>query len=302
MKRAWPLFAALAFGLGCQSQEHDSSGPHGEQLDYPEAPKDQTRRVTDREGNTDGVVLIAMYHSVRENEASFARSRDNFRKDLRRLYDLGFRPVTLGEYVDNTMGLQPGASPVIMTWDDSNPSQFRYLDDGSIDPDCAVGIWLQFAADHPDFPVKGSFYVLKNGPFGQDGRQKVAQLLEWGCEVDTHTIRHSNLGKMTDAEVMRELAEAQQFVRGLGSEPRVLCLPFGRRPNNPELLKQFEYEGETYRHDAALMVGAGPAPSPNDPDRDLYSLPRIQAYDGEYGLTYWLGLVEEGKVRPYVQP
>lgn len=259
-------------------------------------------RATDRDGDTDGVVLIAMYHNVFEKEGNFARSRENFRKDLQRLYDLGFRPATLGEYVDNTMNLRPGASPVVMTWDDSNRSQFRYLDDGSIDPDCAVGIWMQFAEEHPDFPVKGSFYVLRNGPFGTDGKKKVAQLLEWGCEVDTHTIRHPNLAKLTDARVMRELAEAQQFVRSLGSEPRVLSLPFGRRPKNLGLLQTFMYEGETYSHDAALMVGAGPAPSPNDPDRDLYRLPRIQAYDGEYGLTYWLNLVEEGKVKPYVQP
>ncbi|MCH8979079.1 MAG: polysaccharide deacetylase family protein [Armatimonadetes bacterium] len=291
------LLAAVIVGCG-----QDSPAPSPADKQSTDQPEQTTvARVTDRPGNADGVVLIVMYHSVTEHEGSYARSRENFRKDLQRLYDLGFRPVTLGEYVDDTMDLPPGASPVVITWDDSNRSQFRYLDDGSIDPDCAVGIWKQFAEEHSDFPVRGSFYVLKNGPFGADGTKKVAQLLEWGCEVDTHTIRHPNLAKLTDAEVMRELAEAQRFVRGLGSEPRVLSLPFGIRPKNRELLQQFEHEHETYSHIAALMVGAGPALSPNDPDRDLYRLPRIQAFDGEYGLTYWLDLVEAGKTEPYVQ-
>lgn len=292
------LLAVVIVGCG---QDPPAPPSKVEQLPGQTEPA-PVARVTDRPGNVEGVVLIAMYHNVFEQEGNFARSRENFRKDLQRLYDLGFRPVTLGQYVDDKMDLPPGASPVVITWDDSNRSQFRYLEDGSIDPDCGVGIWKQFAEDHPDFPVKGSFYVLPNGPFGADGPKKVAQLLEWGCEVDPHTISHPNLAKLTDAQVMRELSQAQHFVRGLGSEPRVLSLPFGIRPKNRELLQQFEHEGETYRHIAALMVGAGPAPSPNDPDRDLYGLPRIQAFDGEYGLTFWLDLVETGRVRPYVQP
>lgn len=302
--RIWPLFVLLVLGLGCRTQEPvtDDLEPVTVTRDHSQEPEEPVERVTDREGDTDGVVFIAMYHRITEEEGSFARSRDNFRKDLERLYEMGFRPVTLGEYIDEEMDLPPGASPVVMTWDDSHFSQFDYLEDGTIDPDSGVGIWLEFAKDHPDFPVRGSFFVVKNGPFTRDGQRKVRQLLEWGCEVDSHTINHNSLYNMTDDQVKAELSAAQEYINEIGSTPRFLCLPMGIRPKNRELLKSFEWNGKRYTHEAALMVGAGPAPSPSDPDRDVYRLPRIQAYDGEYGLTYWLDQVEEGKVRPYVQP
>lgn len=260
-------------------------------------------RVSDRPGNTDGVVFVAMYHRVMDQESAYTRSKENFKKDLQRLYDMGFRPVTVGEYIDNTMDLAPGASPIVMTWDDSTENQFRYLPNGEIDPDCAVGMWLEFAKDHPDFPVKGSFFVNANGPFEHDGQKKVDQLLAWGCEVDSHTMTHEYLSRVDDEKVKKELAGMQDYLKEKGiKNPRILCLPFGLKPKNRELMREFEWNGKTYKHQAALLVGSNPAPSPNDPKRDLYAIPRIQAYDGEQGLTYWLDQIEKGAVKPYVQP
>ena len=299
MRAALLLLAFFAL-VGCASKPTDVGAEREPSGTAAAAPK---QRVSDRPGNTDGVVFIAMYHRVLEKEGSFVRSRENFRKDLQRLYDMGFRPVTLGEYLDNTMDLAPGASPVVMTWDDSDPNQFDYLPDGTLDPDCAVAQWQEFAMEHPDFPVKGSFYVNANGPFVNDGPKKVKQLLEWGCEVDSHTMTHEYLSRVNDETVKKELGGMQDYLRKLGVEdPRVMCLPFGLRPKNRDLLRSFEWNGKTYTHDAALLVGSNPAPSPNDPERDLYALPRIQAYDGELGLTYWLDQVAAGKVSPYVQP
>ncbi len=299
MRAAFLILGALALA-GCAKDGPDRNVVVDP---IPSDPEVLQKRVSDRPGNTDGVVFIAMYHRVLEEEGSFARSRENFKKDLQRLYDMGFRPVTLGEYIDNKMDLAPGASPVVMTWDDSDANQMDYLPDGTLDPNCAVAVWQAFSKEHPDFPVKGCFYVNANGPFGKDGKKKVAQLLEWGSEVDSHSMTHAYLGRISDDEVKKELGGMQDYLRELGvSSPRVMCLPFGMRPKNRELLKSFEWNGKTYKHEAALLVGANPAPSPNDPKRDLFALPRIQAYDGEMGLTYWLDQVEKGEVRPYVQP
>lgn len=285
---------------GCSGKPATPAQP--DPVEEPPVIEEVVEPVTDRPGNVEGKVLIVMYHHIGEEEGSYKRSIENFKGDLQRLYDMGFRPVTLAEYVDDAMRLPPGASPVVLTWDDSNRDQFRYLEDGSIDPDCGVGIWRQFAEEHPDFPVRGTFFVLKNGPFGEDGQKKVDQLLAWGCEIQSHTIRHPNLRKLTDDQIMKELKEAQEYVRSLAPEPRFLSLPFGIRPENHDLLVEFELDGTTVRHEAAVKVGAGLALAPGDPDRDLHWLPRVQAYDGEYGLTFWLDLIEDGKVAPYVQP
>ena len=300
-----PLLAAFLVAGGCAPKPSPDKGEPGGQPPVVRSaePAPPKARVSDRPGNTDGVVFIAMYHRVMDPESPFVRTRANFLKDLKRLYDMGFRPVLLTEYLDNKMDLAPGASPVVMTWDDSTENQFNYLPDGTLDPDCAVAIWQSFAKDHPDFPVKGSFYANANGPFVKDGPKKIKQLLDWGCEVDSHTMTHPQLSKLTDEGVMKEMAGMQDYLRERGvANPRVLCLPFGIRPKNRALLKSFVYNGKTYRHEAALLVGANPAPSPNDPKRDPFALPRIQAYDGPYGLTFWLDLVEKGQVHPYVQP
>ncbi len=295
-------FVLLATALGCSTGRETPPQTDGKPEPVDETPIHKSR-VSDRPGNTDGVVFVAMYHRVMAEESAYTRSRDNFRKDLGRLYEMGFRPVTLGEYIDDKMDLPPGASPVVMTWDDSTKEQFRYLEDGTIDPDCAVGIWLDFAKTHHDFPVKGSFYINANGPFEGDGPKKVRQLLEWGCEVDSHTMTHEYLSRVDDEKVKKELGGMQDYLRELGIEnPRVLCLPFGLKPKNRELMRSFVWEGKTVRHEAALLVGSNPAPSPKDPKRDLFAIPRIQAYDGEMGLTHWLDQVEKGAVKPYVQP
>ena len=259
------------------------------------------QRVTDRPGNTDGVVPIFMYHRITDNGGKYDRTPEGFRSDLQGLHDLGFRPVTLGQYVDNTMELPPGASPVVLTFDDSHPTQIRFTKEGKINPDSAIGIWMSFAEAHQDFPVRGTFFVLKSGFLGRHG-DGYKWLLKNGCEVESHTVSHDRLDKMNSSEVKKELAESHEFLIGLGARPRFLSYPFGIRPANRDLTKQFELNGKTYKHDAAVMVGAGPAPSPNDPDRDLYRLPRIQAGDAKLCSTEWLNKVEAGEVQPYVQP
>lgn len=230
------------------------------------------------------------------------RSLDNFRADLRRLYKLGYRPVTMTEYVENRMPLPPGASPVILTFDDSPSSQFAYRRDGRIEPTSAVGIWRQFARKHPDFPVKGVFYVLPNGPFGdkKTGKKKVRQILAWGGEVGSHSLSHRPLSRLSDDEVKRELAGSLEFLKRLGVDAKSLALPYGIMPKNERLVRGFVWKGRTVTFNSVVWAGASPAPAPGSPRRRLYEIPRVKAYGGSLGLGYWLSRVQAGKSRPYV--
>lgn len=261
-------------------------------------------RVSDRPANENGVVFILEYHRISKEEARWDRSIKSFKKDLQRLYDMGFRPVSLNSYLKNDMDLAPGASPVIFTFDDSTQSQFNILADGTIDPDCAAGIWKAFEKSHPDFPVIASFYVLPPAPWGQPKLvgKKMQMLKEWGCEVGSHTVTHSKLSQMSDEQVKKELADSLDFISGHGFAPNSLALPFGIAPKNPGLLRSFEYRGKNYSLDAALLVGANPAPAPDSEKMNPYRLPRIQAIEGDYGITYWLDKVKKGEVKPYVGP
>lgn len=292
--------------LGCGSPQPAATTTSQSPSTPPpaETPPPKRERVTDRPGNPDGVVFIVEYHRIEKKEARWDRSVDRFKADLERLYRMGFRPVTLSQYLDDAMDLPPGASPVVFTWDDSDPTQFRLLDDGSIDPECGVGIWKAFAERHPDFPVRGNFYILPQALWGQPGLidKKLAMMKDWGCEIGSHSWTHANLKKLPAEKVKEELARAQDFIQGKGFDCTSIALPYGISPQDPSLIKSFTYNGKTYTHRAALLVGANPAPSPKSPKLDPYRLPRIQSIEGDFGITYWLDKVEKGEVKPYVEP
>lgn len=273
-------------------------------VEEAEKPPKPLPRVTDRQSNPNGSVIIVEYHRIAKQEARWDRSVDKFKQDLKRFYDMGFRPVLLTDYLNNSMNLPPGASPIVITFDDSDISQFRMLEDGSIDPDSAIGIWQEFTKQHPDFPIKATFYILPPTPWGQAKwlEEKLKLLKQWGCELGTHTYTHANLSKLTDEQVKEELAKSMDFINDKGFNVSSIALPYGISPKNPNLLKSFIYKGKNYTLESALLVGAGPAPPPNSERLNPFRLPRIQAIDEPYGITFWLDKIQKGEVQVYVAP
>jgi hypothetical protein len=202
------------------------------------------------------------------------------------------------------MSLPPGAMPVVFTFDDSDKSQFRLLPDGSLDPNCAVGVWTDFARKHPDFPVRATFYVLPDVMWTQHKwwTKKLQMLREWGCELGCHTVTHPVLKRLTDERVKWEIANSVDFIEKLGFFPNTMALPYGVAPKNRALLKGFRYHGKTYGFRGVLLGGAAPARQVTVKGFNPYKIQRIQGIDAFLGLSYWLNRVREGKVHPYVAP
>lgn len=304
------LVLALGLGLGCgrplagEVQVKSPLAAASETPAKPKPPPAPPPRVSKRKGNTSGKVMILEYHRIVAKDTLYDRSVKKFRQDLQLLYERGYRPVTLSQYLDDKMDIPPGAIPVVFTFDDSDPSQFRFLADGSLDPKCAVGIWSAFAEKHPDFPVRATFYVLPNGPFGQKKLRdkKLKMLKDWGSELASHTWSHKNLAKLTDEQVCAELGKSIDWIRELGFEARHLALPYGVMPKNRALLKSFKYKGKSYGFESVALAGAGPALAPTDKKLDPMRLPRIQGMDRDLGIRYWLEMERKMKVAFYVQP
>lgn len=267
-------------------------------------PVPKAKRITNRPGNTMGEVMVLMYHRIGDKEANMVRSRANFKSDLARLYKEGYRPVTLRDYVSGKMKLPPGASPVILTFDDSWADHFRFNKEGQIDPGCYVGIWLEFAKKNPDFPVKGTFFVLNNGPFGvkKEGPKKIKMLQDWGSEIASHTMTHIDLRKASAEKIRREVGESVIWLESIGAKVTSLAPPYGNYPNSSLIKNGFEYKGRKISFTAVVAAGAGPARSPKDKKFQPYIIPRIKAYEGERGSTWWLNKASKGKVDLYVQP
>jgi len=249
-----------------------------------------------------GKILILEYHLIEKVESRWGRSVENFRQDLDRLYQAGYRTIGMGEYLDGKIVIPAGTKPVILTFDDSSPGQFRYLlRDGKpeTDPDCAVGILLEFSKQHPDFGHHAIFFVLPEAKqphklFGQPEfeAQKLRELVSQGFEIGNHTLWHANLGKYDAVTVQKQLALSVAAIqkRVPGYPVRSLALPFGVYPKDLNLAMSGSFDGISYHHQAILKVAGGPAPSPFSTSCDLLHLPRIQVPSSD--LQYWLHYFE----------
>ena len=290
----WIAFVLLilSFGSGCQNIHTDSLPPSalieesqtpGAELSAPEIPQG-----TNAFGppNESGKVMVLMYHNVGPEEEEWVRTPANFRKDLQTLYDQGYRPISLTDYVTGKINTPRGYTPVVLTFDDGNRNNFEYLEDGSISSQSAVGILLDFHQTHPDFPLEATFFLTGDEPFGQKGRgaEKVAFLLDQGMDVGNHTKTHPNFkhadGTELQAEIGGQAQQIQTLIQDRGYQVNTLALPFGVRPEDSALrtfLESGSEKGISYKNIAVLNVGWMPALSPYDPDFDPTSIPRVRA-------------------------
>jgi hypothetical protein len=235
-----------------------------------------------------GKVLILEYHLIQPGSGEWVRTAEDFRRDLDLLYRTGYRSVTLSDYILGHIDIPAGTHPVIFTFDDSSPGQFRYIVQNGkkeIDPDCAVAMLMEFKRRHPDFGMHATFFVLPGAKephklFGQPEfeSEKLKELAALGFEIGNHTLWHANLKKYDAATVRKQLALAVQAIQTAvpGYEVHTLALPFGMYPTDPALAVSGSYNGISYHNDAILKVSGGPAPSPFSTHCDFLRLPRIQ--------------------------
>jgi hypothetical protein len=263
----------------------------------PAAP-DRVRGIPDEHQR----IPILVYHRVGDTEERWQRSRERFRADLQLLYDRGYRPIGIGELLDGRIDLPAGFSPVVITFDDASPSQFRYVQrsDGSlqIDPASALGIWLDFSRAHPDWRTRGVFCVLTNadagnalfGDRGIDGQQtswrhqKLRDLAALGFDICGHTDIHANLARLTGGKIQERIARGILAIDSAlpGYRVRAFALPYGAWPANSDLVRAGCWTDPAtgrvvrYRFDAILEGWGGTARSPHDPAFDPLRLQRIQ--------------------------
>jgi peptidoglycan/xylan/chitin deacetylase (PgdA/CDA1 family) len=254
--------------------------------------------------------MVLEYHRIDQPEARWTRTPENFRRDLQRLWERGYRTVLLGDLLDRKIALPAGTTPVVLTFDDSSPGQFRYVEKGGqwvTDPDCAVGILEAFEKEHPEFGHAATFYVLPganppNRLFNQPelATRKLQYLASHGYEIGNHTLWHATLSKYPEEVVRKQVASAQEWIQRhvAGYRPRTLALPMGEYPKNVEWAVAGQVGAMTYQHDAIMMVAGGAAPSPFSQRFDPRHLPRIQAIETDFG--HWLTHFDKHPEERYV--
>ena len=242
-----------------------------------------------------GEIPIWMYHNIRDPEGIWVRTPDNFRQDLERFYNSGYRLVSLTDVIGNHIDIPAGTSPMVLTFDDGNANNFKLIKDQQgeiiIDPDCAVGIILAFAKKHPDMGVAATFFVHLPKPFSQSDSWytdehrtwKLEKLQELGMEIGNHTLNHKHLKKdiKTPEALFEQLGKPQVHLDKLlpGYKMNSLALPYGAWPDAQwrDYLYKGEYQGTPYRHDVVLKVGSTPAKPYNHLDFSPQAMPRVRA-------------------------
>lgn len=267
------------------------------------------------EPNEAGDVMILMYHNIGEEEAEWTRTPDNLRKDLKILYDKGYRATSLKDYVNNNIDIEAGTTPVVLTFDDGNENNFRIILDEEgekiIDPDSAVGILEKFKKDYPDFGTTATFFVFGNNPFRQKEylEFKLSFLVENGYDIGNHTIDHRSVKNIDDKETIQEVIGKQiKVIEDILPEYKLstYALCYGERPSNENLemyLEEGIYDGTSYKNVAILNVGWNPAPSPITSKFNPLSLPRIRASEmkvDNVGLYNWLEHFEKNPQKRYI--
>lgn len=256
----------------------------------------------DRVPNELGRIMVIEYHLFGDRNTTYSRERASFRKDLELLHQRGYRPVSMAQVLDRTIDLPRGLSPIVFTFDDASPEQFSYVEENGkleIDPNSALGIWLDFKKTHPDWENKAVFCLLSGAEAGHNffgdrniqGQKtawrfpKVKWLADNGFELCNHTVWHAQLSKYPDPFVQEQIARLAMSVDSAvpGYRMRALALPQGLWPKNRALASKGSWKdprsGKTinYDYEAVFEVAGGPSRSPHDPAFNPLSTPRIQA-------------------------
>lgn len=263
-----------------------------------------------RAPNEMGRIPVLEYHLIGERESRWSRNWERFARDLELLHSRGYRPITVRQLVSGEFNLPAGLSPVVITFDDASPGQFRYVEEAGqlrVDPRSAVGIWDAFAARHPEWKGGGTFCVLTaasegHALFGERNIQgqrsewrhrKVRYLVEQGHEICNHTLYHVNLARAGSALAQEQIARAQLAVDSAVSGYRTtsFALPLGEWPTDRSILRAGSWteprSGRVVRYEfnAILMVAGGPSRSPKDPQFDPLRIPRVQVFGDELERT-----------------
>lgn len=253
--------------------------------------------------NRMGRIPVLEVHVVGDSANNeFIITTQTFQHALQVLYDRGYRPITVAQMVNKDFRDVPvGMSPVVFTFDDASPEQFSYIEKNGqleIDPHTAVGMWMDFNKQHPDWKPRATFCLLPAAQAGHaffgDGPKYRGQKKEWrfqkvkwladnGFEVCNHTLWHARLDKYPDPFVQEQIARGAIAIDSAvpGYKIQTFALPLGMWPKNRALAWKGSWtnpktgQTTTYSYETVLEVSGGPVRSPFDPQFDKSRVTRF---------------------------
>lgn len=261
--------------------------------------------------NEAGEIPVIMFHRFVETYESgmdkeFTTTFSEFEELLETLYDKGFRLISMRDFIECNIDVPAGTMPMVFTFDDGTSGQFSLIEENGtlkVNPKSAVGIMMAFNEKHPDFGLKGIFYVnmdIGDNTFSGAGslKDRFRFLLDNGLELGSHSWGHVNYktDAKTAGKIIESLGKNQEAAYAVinNLEFYSLALPYGSLPESEELrhlLREGTYNDVHYEHKSILAVGSNPSKAPISADYNPNYVPRIRAQGIEpviQDLTWWL--------------
>lgn len=259
-----------------------------------------------------GQIMVVMFHNFVEayksGDKAYTTTFSEFEKLLQDLYNKKYRLISLTDMLNNNIDVPVGCIPIVFTFDDGTVGEFNLIEkEGNLitNPRSAVGIMEAFNQKHPDFGLKGTFFVNLGVKTTFKGAgtmsERLKYLIDKGFEIGNHTKTHVSLpGVKTVQKMLEEVGGNQKLMNEYvpGYAFNSFSLPFGSASKNlKEYVIQGNYEGTEYKHSAIMLVGANPAPSPVSVKFNPLAIPRVRATGitkVECDLAWWLDALSKG--------
>lgn len=258
--------------------------------------------------NEDGKITVVMFHNFVESftptkydDGAYTTTFNDFRSLLQNLYDKGYRLINLNDMLDNNISVPAGFIPIVFTFDDGTSGQFNLVEENGklvASKQSAVGILEEFNRTHPDFGLKGTFYV-NMGLAVFDGKgtvpERLKYLIDEGFEIGNHTLTHVHLNEVKTADkIIQEVGENQKKMLEAipGYQFKSFALPFGQASKELQSnVVKGEFQGVKYENQAIMNVGWDPSVSPVSKSFNPLSIHRVRSSGikpVDADLAWWL--------------
>ncbi|MBB6052751.1 polysaccharide deacetylase family protein [Armatimonas rosea] len=303
---------AIAFSLRAQDRRFYLTEPVAG-VAHAQTPATPAVDGAKLKANEIGRIPIVMYHSIDEPGTKYDAHGLNihgetFRKHLTMMAKAGWYPMNARDiYIPEKLQAVPaGMTPVGLTFDDARGSQFRYKKDGTIDPNCIVGILESFHKKYGEkWPRAGTFFALPKSsynptPFWQAGleKKKCQWLVDNGYELSNHSFAHKFMTPMNAAQVREAVWGCVRDIRKLAPSATMdtFCVPYGAYPKDKStwdvILK--DPQGQ-YKNLVAFKAWGDESYAPGDKRFDPRIVDRIGVDNGYFEAVY-ARLTKSGKL------
>lgn len=165
----------------------------------------------------DKSVPVLMYHSIDYEKGNELRvPKEAFREQMSYLKQNGYTTLTLDELYDFFINNKPVPNKsIVITFDDGYKDNFEN----------AYPVLKEFGFNATIFVIASTVDANKNYLTSP----QIKELEENGIDIESHTVNHEQLDKLTYAEQLTTLKSSREYIEKLsGKQKKYTAYPFGK--------------------------------------------------------------------------